>query len=108
MVNLYSPRHFLVVGVALVPASVGGRTEIDTGRIISIQQTGNAVAATNDNTTYVWQSERYTVNVTFRVYTSEDKYSVCLYDNRTDSDPEELDCQSRRKRVENDRLAQRL
>ena len=85
---------FLVVGVALVPASVEGKDEVDTGRIISIQRTGNAVATTSNGTTYVWQSEQYTANVTFQVYASEDKYSVCLYDNRTDSDPEELDCQS--------------
>ncbi|WP_231189728.1 helix-turn-helix domain-containing protein [Haladaptatus sp. DYF46] len=85
---------FLVVGVALVPASVGGKNEVDTGRIISIQRTGNAVATTNDNTTYVWQSEQYVADVTFQVYANEDKYSVCLYDNRTDSDPKELDCQS--------------
>jgi len=85
---------FLVVGVALVPASVGGKDEVDTGRIISIQRTGNAVATTNGNTTYVWQSEQYTANVTFQVYANEDKYSVCLYDNRTGGDSEELDCQS--------------
>jgi uncharacterized membrane protein len=85
---------FLVVGVALVPASVGGKDEVDTGRIISIHRTGNAVATTNNGTTYVWQSGQYTADVTFQINANEDKYSVCLYDNRTDSGPEELDCQS--------------
>ncbi|ODR81780.1 hypothetical protein BG842_01460 [Haladaptatus sp. W1] len=85
---------FLVVGGALVPASVGGKSEADTGRIISINRTGNGVVTTTNGVTYVWQSEKYTANITYQINASEGKYSVCLYDNRPGSDPEELDCQS--------------
>ncbi|WP_049972901.1 helix-turn-helix transcriptional regulator [Haladaptatus cibarius] len=84
----------VVAGFASVPMSVGGQSESDVGRIVTVNQTGTAVVATTADTTYVWQSEPYTANVTFQINASEDQYAVCLYERRGSGNAEELDCRS--------------
>ena len=87
---------FLIVGVAVVPAAVGGTAgRTSTGRIISVHRTGDAVATKTNDTTFVWQAERYTASVTFEVNSSEGKYSVCLLESRPDAKPRSIDCQSK-------------
>ena len=85
---------FLVVGVAVVPATAGGTDGTDTGRIISIHRTGDAVVTKTNETTYVWQSERYTADVKFRINSNVSKYSVCLLESYNGKDPHSVVCQS--------------
>ncbi|WP_435159746.1 DUF7343 domain-containing protein [Haladaptatus sp. DFWS20] len=84
----------VVSGVALVPMSAGGQSESDIGRIVSVNQTGTAIVTTNNDTTYVWQSEQYTANVTFQINGKKDQYEVCLYETRSSGRSEKLKCRS--------------
>ncbi|WP_440010452.1 DUF7343 domain-containing protein [Halomicrococcus sp. SG-WS-1] len=82
----------VLTSVILVPP-VAGDDERRTGRIVTIDSTGDAVVTSLDGTEYLWQSEPYTVNVTYQVDAPEKQYSVCVYPNETDSSA--LDCRSR-------------
>ncbi|WP_458187824.1 hypothetical protein [Haladaptatus sp. NG-WS-4] len=75
---------------------MGRQSESSGGRIVTIEQTGDAIITTVNETTYIWQSEQYTARATFQINTNEDQYSVCLHENRSDSEPRELDCRSKR------------
>jgi len=93
--SIHAVLAVLLVGsIAVVPATVGGVDRTSTGRIISIQHTGDAVVTTTNETTFVWQSEQYAANVTFQVNTSDGKYSVCLLEGREGKKPQSVDCQS--------------
>ena len=87
-----------VFAVVLVLASAALATPVGAdgstgGHIIEVNDTGDAVVTTVNGTTYLWQSEQYAANVTFRVDAPEDKYSVYVYPNESAS--KELDYETK-------------
>src|SRR6056297_586838 len=82
----------LVLASAAVVAPAKADDEA-VGHIVAVNDTGDAVVASSNGTTYLWQTESYAANVTFRVDAPEDKYSICVYPDESASN--EYDCQSK-------------
>ncbi|WP_327054207.1 helix-turn-helix transcriptional regulator [Halomicrococcus gelatinilyticus] len=80
----------LASAAVVTPARADGEA---VAHIVAVNDTGEAVVASSNGTTYLWQTESYAANVTFRVDAPEDKYSVCVYPDESASN--EFDCQSK-------------